>query len=212
MLTIPIDTTGIDPRTAEELELILTRIQAWANRGQQEFQGSASFVQPRCRHFLPTAQSIPNNTDTRVQFQPYGSAFPASTLLFDVHYDNGASFGRPFLQGTQYYFVPPVAGQYLIVAGTSFVANATGERHLWLTVDQHNAAAGTTTTFELEGVNSVANSGTYSTRLQVQSILTAIDPKVGETRLSLYVFQDSGGNLNIQQGYAGTYLTALKVS
>lgn len=210
-LTIPFDPTGIPPRIADELELIVTNLQAWVNRGVQDFTSYGTFVQPRCRYFLPAAQSVPNSTDTIVVFEPYGKEFPATTQLFEVHYDNGAQFGRLFLQGDQDYFVPPVAGQYLIVAGTSFVANATGYRDLWIEIEQH-AAAGTNVTFQMPGVNMPVNSASISTRLQVFTPVTVIDPAVGETRIRLKVYQNSGGSLNIQQGFAGTYFHAEKIS
>lgn len=209
-LTFAFDSTGIPQRVAEELELFMARVQTWGNRGVAEFSSYGSFTQPRCRYFLPAAQTLTNSTDTAVAWSSGGGEFPATSQLFEVVYDNGASFGRKFLIANGQYFVPPVAGRYLVIAGAVFVANATGKRDIWLHIEQQSSAG--TVAFDLPGVNMPVNSAASPTNLQVSQLVTVIDPAVGETRIRAKVYQNSGGSLNLVQGYASTYMQIEKVS
>lgn len=169
-------------------------------------QGMGSFYnQPRCRVTKRgTNQTIPNATDTFLTFlkpkTPNG--FPEDGYDLDGMFDQ---------DGSGMYFAPKEKGLYLMEARIRFVANAVGQRYA--------AIAPTQAIDEYDMAFSPVNSGTYATSLFLSTIIPH-DPAPGgaassvtaPVRYRIYVFQDSGGNLDVMGSSLATWVQVTKLS
>lgn len=202
ILDIPFNPEGLDPKVTHVLDDIVAAIQTWANKGVIDAGSYGSFVQPRCRYYLSADQVITTGTDTSLLWT--GPAQPQDMVLNTVQYDNGASFGPlAFVPTTATeYLTPPMAGQYLVIAGCSFAASAVGRRDLWI---QQRLVDGSY--FDVAAVNMPTNIAGAVTNLQVSHVVAM---NGGSVRVR--VFQNSGGNLNASAGFSGTYVQLIKLS
>lgn len=201
------DPEGLDPRVERALDELIAPLQTWFDRGQLDFTSAGSFVQPRCHYFLTSDQALSNATDTLITWPGDGQDFVwVDTTYPATQFDNGAAFGGQFLPASGTLLVPPVAGQYLVVATVIFASNATGRRALWLTVRTNK----NTSTVDYFGpqVDAVADN---STILQQSQIVTFVQGRTVGVRVNVY--QNSGGSLNLTSGGVGfTSVSMIKLS
>lgn len=201
------DPAGLDARVVQALDELVAPLQNFFGKGVIEAESYATFVQPRCRYFLQAAQSVPNNTDTPVLWTSLNGI--NDVVASSIQYDNGSLFGGTFLPVTSTaYLIPPIPGQYLVIAGASFDPNATGRRDLWL--QQRDETGGR---FDIAAATSVhSNSAGAVTNLQVSALIT-VRPKVTYgPGVRLMVYQNSGGALSLGTGVNGTYMQMIKLS
>lgn len=206
-ISLPFDPSGLDPRIVQAFDELIAPLQQWFNSGKIEAGNYATFKQPRCRYFLQASQSVSNNTDTAVLWQSLSGA--NDLVLSTVQYDNGADFGAAFLPATSTaYMVPPIPGQYLVIAGASYAANATGRRDLWLQQRDENGA-----TFDIATATSVhSNAAGAVTNLQVSAVITIRPKATVGPGIRLMTYQNSGGSLGLNTGFNSTYLQLIKLS
>lgn len=207
-LKVAFDPAGLDPHIVDAFDDLIASLQTWAGQLHQTQTGALSVVQPRCRYILSADQTITNNTDTAIQWPLIGKAY-SDEVLSTVAYDNGTTYGKLFIQvASATYLTPPLAGNYLVVAGATFAANATGRRDLWL---QQRTTSGAY--FDIAGVREHTNVAGTATQLQVSAIVPMGEFVTGyEPGVRVMVFQNSGGDLALTSGFSGTYVSMLKVS
>ena len=128
----------------------------------------------RVRATRTTTQSITNTTDTAI-------AFTTEDFDTDAFHDNVTNNSRLTVPAS-------MGGIYLIIANVEFAANATGLRQLTMRI---NGNAATTNTVGM--ANTPTGNATRISRLSASGIvsLSAAD------YVEAYVFQESGGNLNV---------------
>lgn len=200
----------LDKTTRLELQQLIAAIQVWAG-GVRDISQAGSFVQPRCRYFLVTPQTVANNTDTALLWTTGGFTYPYFSAA--TKFDNGADHSPrgQFLRVNGDWLTPPVGGQYLMLAGVSWAANAVGRREIWL---ERREAGGIGASF---GGVSMDNLGAGAlVNQQVAALVTVVDQQdptvIGEDAVRVMVFQNSGGNLDAGLGVSATYVHLIKLS
>jgi hypothetical protein len=193
------------PQDWEELEQAFATMQTWANRGNIDVSGYSRFAaQPRCRHTIPSAQSIPDNTDTTITWSGANvSGIP------EYDYDNGSEHGNPFLaaNGTE-LLIPPRPGLYDIRVSINWAANATGRREVWFFVKYHSY------TVQLVADSRPANPSSGLTQSCSGVAVVEAPPAEGLNwpRVYAQVYQNSGGNLNVSADYTVTWIQITKIA
>lgn len=207
IFTIPFDHAGLDPKVATVIDDVVTAIQTWANKSSISATSSGSFVQPRCYYFLSAAQSLQTATTTAVLWTGPAQAAEDSSVagLAATQYDNGVTFGASAFvaAASTADLVPPMLGQYLVIAGASFAASAVGERQL--AIERRVAGVSTQVGF----VNMPTNIAGNATWLQVSAIVPILTQ--GDS-VRVTALQSSGGNLNLAAGQTSTYVRLIKLS
>jgi hypothetical protein len=211
IIPIPLDPSGLEPRTIRALDDQHAAMATWSNRGVITITNAFTAQQPRCRYALTVAQSIPDATATAISWSGPGHDLELVTGgLGSGAFDNGVTFSDrgPYLRVTGPYLTPPIAGQYLVIASVSWEGHATGVRTLTL---QQRVAGGTP--FDLAAVTQAAVDAVIKTQ-QVAAIVTVRDPALVpyEDAVRVLVYQNRGGVLNALAGYAATTISIMKVS
>jgi hypothetical protein len=190
----------------EELTQIINAIQAWANSGKIDISSYMSAVQPRCRYFLNASQSIPNNTDTAIIWP--GPAQKVDSVTNAVMYDNGVDFGNAFAPSSiSDFLTPPIPGMYLVVAGVSFAGAAGGGRQIWLQQRDDLGAR-----FDIAAASQPTAGAGMVTNMQVSAIVNFTSKSTNNPGVRVMVYQNSGGALSAFNGFAGTYVSMIKLS
>ena len=204
-LIIPFDPAGLPPAVVGAFDDLIAAIQTWADQGNLIQRGYGTFAQPRCKVQIPSTQVISNNTDTLVTWSSVNFAVD----LPEVGYDNGDLYGRKFLLSNDTILrPPPVPGLYLVAANITWEASATGDRSVWL---QIKASSG------LEYVLAACQERAASANQHVQQVLT-LWPVVAPTGsqqwpgMQVYVYQSSGGDLDVIQDFESTWLQITKIA
>jgi hypothetical protein len=125
---------------------------------------------------ITTAQSIANNTETAISFN-------------DEEFDTD-SFHDNSTNNTRFTIPSGKNGKYLIVFQTQFASNATGFRQMYLKLNGNALSNGITTT-AVNGTNH-------------QLFFSGIFNLVATDYVEGFVFQNSGGSLNVNVGAANT--------
>ena len=198
-----INPEGLDPRVEAVLDGLIAPLQVWFDKGEIDFRGFATFVQPRCRYFLPTNQSLADDSDIDISWSALGQNH-TDTDLAEVHFDNGALVGHKFLRADGKWLTPPIVGQYLVIVQVAFDGNATGRRSAIL-VQRSNA--GDERNVAVASVLPVSTSFTY---VQLSHVIDVVE--TGTAGVRVEVRQNSGGSLDLIAGYAATYIQMIKLS
>lgn len=165
----------VDPQTLHNPATSTAPPASWGDTVRDDLEWFAN-NRPRARVYNSAAESITTGTNTALTFNT-------------ERYDTGGCHST--VSNTSRLTVPSGGGGLYHIGGTiTFAANATGDRALWI---QLNGA--TRLVQDLRRA-----SGTFETSINVvcDYVLAAGD------YVELYVFQSSGGNLNVNASSAYT--------
>lgn len=180
----------LDPTVRSELEQLIQALQNWAGKlqsadGNLLSAGMGTFLgQPICKLFKPSAQSIPNDTDTVVT---WGAAKSGSPL---EEYDDAAMF-----DGSS-YIVLRQPGLYIAQAEMEWATNGTGYRVVG--IHPKISAVDYFTKDRKDGSATIGPRQVVTSIFPVkEDMLPAPAYSPFPLQVGVQVYQNSGGALNI---------------